>query len=48
VILVLVKINNTIFGNFKFGRAAWEARYWLLIGVLTVQFVPHRKHTPSP
>jgi hypothetical protein len=24
------------------------ARYWLLVAVLTVQFVPHRKHTPSP
>jgi hypothetical protein len=24
------------------------ARYRLLIAVLTVQFVPHRKHTPSP
>jgi hypothetical protein len=23
-------------------------RYWLLVAVLTVQFVPHRKHTPSP
>jgi hypothetical protein len=23
------------------------ARYWLLVAVLTVQFVPHRKHTPS-
>jgi hypothetical protein len=22
------------------------ARYWLLVAVLTVQFVPHRKHTP--
>jgi hypothetical protein len=22
--------------------------YWLLVAVLTVQFVPHRKHTPSP
>jgi hypothetical protein len=21
---------------------------WLLVAVLTVQFVPHRKHTPSP
>jgi hypothetical protein len=24
------------------------ARYWLLVAVHTVQFVPHRKHTPSP
>jgi hypothetical protein len=24
------------------------ARYWLLVAVLTVQFVPHRKHTLSP
>jgi hypothetical protein len=24
------------------------ARYWLLVAVLTVQFVPHRKHIPSP
>jgi hypothetical protein len=23
-------------------------RYWLLGAILTVQFVPHRKHTPSP
>jgi hypothetical protein len=23
-------------------------RYWLLVAVLTVQFVPHRKHIPSP
>jgi hypothetical protein len=21
---------------------------WLLVAVITVQFVPHRKHTPSP
>jgi hypothetical protein len=21
---------------------------WLLVAVLTVQFVPHRKHSPSP
>jgi hypothetical protein len=25
-----------------------QARYWLLVAVLTVQFVPHRKHIPSP
>jgi hypothetical protein len=24
------------------------ARYWIRVAVLTVQFVPHRKHTPSP
>jgi hypothetical protein len=24
------------------------ARYWLLVAVLTVQFVLHRKHTPYP
>jgi hypothetical protein len=24
------------------------ARYWPLVAVLTVQIVPHRKHTPSP
>jgi hypothetical protein len=28
--------------------AQLTARYWLLVAVLTVQFVPHRKHTPSP
>jgi hypothetical protein len=24
------------------------ARYWLLVAVLRVKFVTHRKHTPSP
>jgi hypothetical protein len=28
--------------------ACTEARYWLLVAVLIVQFVPHRKHIPSP
>jgi hypothetical protein len=30
------------------GPPQLTARYWLLVAVLTVQFVPHRKHTPSP
>jgi hypothetical protein len=30
------------------GRGGLTAGYWLLVAVLTVQFIPHRKHTPSP
>jgi DNA-binding protein len=38
--------NNIIMGAR--GSVVVKARYWLLVAVLTVQFVPHRKHTPSP
>jgi hypothetical protein len=38
------KVNTKEVGRV----AAQVVRYWLLVAVLTVQFVPHRKHTPSP
>jgi hypothetical protein len=38
---ILIKVKSKAVGS------QLTAKYWLLVAVLTVQFVPHRKHTPS-
>jgi hypothetical protein len=54
-ILRNLKLNNLVMAFIGNGShivytigLQLTARYWLLVAVLIVQFVPHRKHTPSP
>jgi hypothetical protein len=45
---ILVTCRGGLYGCEMLRIPELTARYWLLVAVLTDQFVPHRKHTPSP